>query len=185
MKVLGAIASILIVACSSGQSSTPEPSSPQAVKRSPAVSASAAPVLVDVPPVAARQMSGGCGMTAIYKGGLLPDWATINAPKDLPYVVATPGLAVGYLFTFPMKSGLDANTKILWYVGTPRDGFPLNAAGHPVGATSPTAQFSKAADSFPGEIYPSGPTVPSSGCWHFSLMWHGGDEHADVDLPFQ
>jgi hypothetical protein len=130
-------------------------------------------------------MSGGCGMTAIYKGGLLPDWATINAPKDLPYVVATPGLAVGYLFTFPMKSGLDANTKILWYVGTPRDGFPLNAAGHPVGATSPTAQFSKAADSFPGEIYPSGPTVPSSGCWHFSLMWHGGDEHADVDLPFQ
>ncbi|HET7421196.1 MAG TPA: hypothetical protein VFL27_12515 [Candidatus Dormibacteraeota bacterium] len=130
-------------------------------------------------------MDASCGATGVYRGGALPDWATVNAPADLPYVVATPGLAVGYLFTYPLQAGDAANTKILWYVATPRDGFPLNATGHPVGATAPTAQFSKAADSFPGEIYPSGPTVPSAGCWHFTLTWHGGDRQAEVDLLFR
>jgi hypothetical protein len=129
-------------------------------------------------------MDGSCGATATFKGGALPGWATINAPAGLPYVVAAPGIAVGYLFTYPLMAGSDASTKILWYVATPRDGFPLNAQGHPLGATTPTAQFSKPADSFPGEIYPSSPTVPSAGCWHFTLTWHGGDEHADVDLLF-
>jgi len=123
-------------------------------------------------------------MTEIYKGGVLPDWANVNAPKSLPYVVATPGLAVGYIFSYPMKAGLDANTKVLWYVATPRGGYPLAAEGHPLGATSPIARFSKAADSFPGEIYPTGPTVPSAGCWHFTLSWQGGDQRADIDLLF-
>jgi len=36
------------------------------------------------------------GARSIYKGGVLPDWANVNAPKFLPYVIATPGLAVGY-----------------------------------------------------------------------------------------
>jgi hypothetical protein len=46
-----------------------------------------------------------------YKGGQLSDWANVNAPKGLPYVVATPGMAIGYLWTFPMPSGVNANTK--------------------------------------------------------------------------
>jgi len=130
-------------------------------------------------------MEGGCGATEIYKGGVLPDWANVNAPKSLPYVVATPGLAVGYIFNYPMKAGLDANTKVLWYVGTARGGSPLIAEGHPLGATEPIAKFSQAAGSFPGEIYPTGPTVPSGGCWHFTLTWHGGDQRSEIDLLFK
>jgi hypothetical protein len=142
-------------------------------------------VAAQVPPVGSHRLEVACGTTDVYQDGALPNWATVNAPKGLPYVVSTPGLAVGYIFTYPLRAGTGANTKILWYVGRPRDGFPLKAVGHPLGASAPTVEFSKPADSFPGEIYPSGPTVPSPGCWHFTLTWHGGDEHVDVDLMFQ
>ena len=84
-----------------------------------------------------------------------------------------------------MPAGSNANTKVLWYVGTPRGGFPLTAEGHPLGASEPIAKFSKAADSFPGEIYPTGPTVPTSGCWHFTLTWRDGAQRAEVDMLFK
>jgi hypothetical protein len=84
-----------------------------------------------------------------------------------------------------MPSGVNANTKVLWYVATPRGGYPLTAEGHPLGASKPTATFSKAADSFPGEIYPTGPTVPTAGCWHFTLTWQNGAQRAEVDLLFK
>jgi len=130
-------------------------------------------------------MTGGCGRTDIYIGGQLPDWANVNAPEGLPYVVATPGIAIGYIWTYPMPAGLNANTKVLWYVGMPRGGYPLTAEGHPLGASEPIAKFSKAADSSPGEIYPTGPTVPSAGCWHFTLTWQDGAQRAEVDLQFK
>jgi hypothetical protein len=136
------------------------------------------------PPQGSETSGEGCGATQVYRRGLLPGWANVNAPKGLPYVVATPGLAVGYLFSFPLRATAEGN-KVLWYVGTPRDGLALDAAGHPLGATEPLATFSKAADSGPGEIYPSGVTVPTPGCWHFTLTWHGGDQRADVDLLFK
>jgi len=135
-------------------------------------------------PTGAQVLTGGCGTTEIYKGGSLPDWALVNAPQGPPYVIATPGRAVGYLFSYPMKAGLDADTKILWYVATPRGAMPLEAQGHPLGAISPTAQFSKAADSGPGEIFPTSPTVPTAGCWHFTLTWRGGEDKVEVDLLF-
>jgi hypothetical protein len=84
-----------------------------------------------------------------------------------------------------MPSGVNANTKVLWYVATPRGGYPLTAEGHPLGASEPTAKFNKAADSFPGEIYPTGPTVPTAGCWHFTLTWQNGAQRAEVDLLFK
>jgi hypothetical protein len=141
--------------------------------------------VANVPPPGSERLDGGCGGTDVYKGGQLSDWANVNAPKGLPYVVATPGIAIGYLWTFPMPSGVNANTKVLWYVATPRGGYPLTAEGHPLGASEPTAKFSKAADSFPGEIYPTGPTVPTAGCWHFTLTWQNGAQRAEVDLLFK
>jgi hypothetical protein len=102
-----------------------------------------------------------------------------------PYVIASPGIALGYLWTNPLMAGPHASTKVLWYVATPRGGQPLEAEGHPVGAPTPTARFSRPADSGPGDIYPSGPTVPEAGCWHFTLTWQGGAQHADVDLLFR
>ncbi len=182
MKSVAAVTVLVLAACTSpGLSVTPAPAS-----TSPATAiTSPTPVAaVEMPPQGSERVEGGCGATQVFKGGVLPDWANVNAPKFLPYVVAKPGLAVGYLFSHPLTAGLNANTKILWYVGTARGGYPLEAEGHPLGASSPTARFSKAADSWPGEIYPSGPTVPSAGCWHFTLTWQGGEERAEVDLLF-
>jgi hypothetical protein len=171
MRFAAAISVLVLAACSGGESARLASPSPP-------------PAAIKTPPPSSELREAGCGTTAIYKGGTLPDWASINAPAFLPYVVATPAIAIGYLFTYPLTAGLDANTKILWYVATPRDGYPLQAVGHPLGASSPTATFSKAADSSPGEIFPTGPTVPSAGCWHFTLSWHNGDQRADVDLLF-
>jgi hypothetical protein len=134
--------------------------------------------------VGAHEAGGGCGQTPVYTGGELPEWATVNAPR-LPYVVGRPGTVIGYLFPPRLTAGDIASNKILWYVATPRDGQALLAAGHPLDAATPIARFTKAADSFPGEIYPSGPTVPSAGCWRFTLTWLGGAERADVDLAFE
>ena len=171
MRVAAAICMLLLFACTCGESPRPAISTPT-------------PAAIKSPPPHSALTDPGCGTTPVYKGGALPDWASINAPSFLPYVVATPGVAVGYLFTYPLAAGLAANTKILWYVATPRDGYPLEAVGHPLGASSPTATFSKAADSFPGEIFPTAPTVPSAGCWHFTLAWHNGQQRAVVDLLF-
>ncbi|MDQ6772611.1 MAG: hypothetical protein M3024_06440 [Candidatus Dormibacteraeota bacterium] len=144
---------------------------------------SAPPPAAQVPPPLAEPLPGGCGGTAFYKGGMLPVWAQVNAPTFLPFVVAKPGIAVGDLFDYPLRTG---NTnKILWYLATPREGRPLTATGHPLGAAAPTAAFGSAAGSGPGEIYPSGPEVPFAGCWRFTLTWQGGARSAEVDLQFQ
>ena len=171
MKVAAAIAVLLLAACSGSEASRPVSSTPT-------------PAAIKTPTPGSALIAAGCGVTPIYKSGTLPDWASVNAPSFLPYVIATPAVAIGYLFTHPLTAGLDANNKILWYVATPRDGYPMEATGHPLGASSPAARFSKAADSSPGEIFPTGPTVPSAGCWHFTLTWHNGAQHAEVDLVF-
>ena len=125
-------------------------------------------------------VSSGCGNAAVYNGAV-PPWASVNAPAGLNYVIATPDLAMGYLFSYSLLAGPDGN-KILWYVRAPRGGRPLLAEGHPLGSSKPTASFSQPADSSPGEIYPSGVTVPTAGCWRFHLAWNG--YAADVDLLF-
>src|SRR6266542_3320919 len=165
---------LFTVACSTASPATSNRSSPSPTLSSGSTATKQTPSLLAVtPPTGAQVTGGGCGQTPVYTGGQLPDWATVNAPH-LPYVVGTPGTVVGYLFTPRLAAGDGASNKILWYVATPRDGKPLVADGHPVGTSEPTAHFEKEANSFPGEIYPSGPTVPNAGCWRFSLTWLGG-----------
>jgi hypothetical protein len=96
-------------------------------------------------------------------------------------VIASPDIAAGFIFSSLTAGPLD--NKILWYVRFPRDGKPLMAEGHPLGASRPVARFSQPANSGPGEIYPSGPAVPMPGCWHFTLSWNG--HSAEVDLLFK
>jgi hypothetical protein len=40
--------------------------------------------------------------------------------------------------------------------------------------------FVVAADSFPGEIYPTTVEVPNAGCWHFELAWGGNKTSVDL-----
>lgn len=179
MKVALAAALLLAIGCTSTVSSRPTVPPPVSAGGSSASSGG-----VGVPPRGAQPVEGGCGRTLLYKSGELPGWALVNAPTFLPYAVAAPGTAVGYLFSYPLVAG-PAGNKILWYVGIPRDGHPLVGQGHPVGASSPVATFSKPPDSGPGEIFPSGVAVPAPGCWHFTLNWGGGQRQAEIDLAFE
>jgi hypothetical protein len=172
MRLAAAVAVLVLTACSNAGSTT---ATSHAVP---------SPVAIKIPVPGSVVSAPGCGTTPIYQGGELPDWATDNAPQ-IQYVVTAPAIALGYLFSYPLKAGLGANTKILWYVSTPRNGYSLEASGRPLGASTPTATFSRAADSFPGEIYPTGPTVPAPGCWEFTLTWDTGAQHADVNLLFK
>lgn len=175
-------AALMLAACSSSGQTAGQPS--PAVTTT-AVTPTTTPTQVigapPTPPPGARLLAGaGCGNAPVYQGAI-PPWANENAPASLSYVIATPDLALGYLFSYPLRSGPDGN-KILWYVRAPRGGQSLVAVGHPVGASQPIASFSKADDSSPGEIYPSGVTVPAAGCWRFHLAWNG--YAADIDLLF-
>src|SRR5712691_4740542 len=120
MRLAAAIAVLVLTACSNAGSTTATSH------------ATPSPVPIKTPVPGSVIIGTGCGSTAIYEGGDLPDWATVNAP-EIQYVVAAPAIAIGYLFSYPLKAGLDANTKILWYVGTPRGGYPLEALAIPSG----------------------------------------------------
>jgi hypothetical protein len=68
-------------------------------------------------------------------------------------------------------------------VGLPRNGSSLEISGHPLGAAAPIVTVDRAADSSPGEIYPSIVDVPQSGCWHFDLAWAGHE--VSLELLYQ
>jgi hypothetical protein len=178
------LAVLLLSACGPGLQSAVRAAATPPVTADAGASPPTTPVpLVGVSPTrppGARVVSSGCGNAPVYNGAI-PSWASDNAPAYLNYVIATPDLAMGYLFSYPLHAGPDGN-KILWYVRAPRGGRPLIADGHPVGSALPAVHFSQPDNSGPGEIYPSGVTVPSPGCWRFHLRWNG--YAADVDLLF-
>lgn len=140
-----------------------------------------------LPTASGIAVTGGCGSTQAYVGGV-PDWLDLagarNNPRELPYVIADPPTAAGFLFTTPLRAGHPSNpaNKILWVVGQPRNGDDLQITAHPVDATTPVIQTSQPANSSPGEIYPSIVDVPLPGCWHFELTWAG--HTAAVELPY-
>jgi hypothetical protein len=128
----------------------------------------------------------GCGDTVVYRGGV-PAWLVAagggsGAPTYLPYVIASPPIAGGYLFIFPLHSGAHAPNKILWAMGLPRDGSDLVITAHPLTASRPVITETLRDDSYPGEIYPDGIAVPTSGCWQLTLAWSG--HRALLDLAY-
>ena len=135
-------------------------------------------------PVAAP-VAGGCDKTQI---GGQPAWlaraGANNNPKDVPYVIADPPIAAGFLFGYPLRSGAPTNpsNKILWVVDRPREGNGLVLSGHPRDTATPTTHATFPADSGPGEIYPSQVDVPSPGCWHFDLAW--GANRTSIELNY-
>ena len=139
-------------------------------------------------PPATIQAVGSCGSTPILKGSTpawLDDAGAHNNPDVLPYVIASPPQAAGFLFAQPLRAGHPENpaNKILWVVRQPRNGKSLEITGHPVDATSPSIDELESPNSGPGQIYPSIVDVPQSGCWHFDLFWAGNK--ASVDLLYR
>jgi hypothetical protein len=131
-------------------------------------------------------VASGCGEYPLLSGNeprWLDDAGAHNNPTGVPYVIATPPIAAGFVFGYPLTAGrTEPSNKILWVVGKPWNGSPLIVGGHPVGAQSPSDGWRFEADSGPGDIYPSIVNVPQAGCWQFDLGWAGN--HAMVDLNY-
>ncbi len=122
-------------------------------------------------------LTPGCGQTPVLEGGR-PDWLEAagahNNPNRVPYVIAKPAVAAGFLFGYPLTAGrTNPSNKILWVVGQPRNGSPLDIRVKPANAATPVITVSVPADAGPGEIYPSVVDVSAAGCWDFDLRWDG------------
>ena len=137
------------------------------------------------PAQAANVIPGGCGSTPLHQGGVptwLDDAGGHNNPVGVPYVLAMPAHAGGFVFGYPLRAGhpQNPNNKILWVVGAPRNGSSLEITGHPLNAATPSVDVTQPANSSPGEIYPSIVDVPKPGCWHFDLAWSGNKTSVDL-----
>ncbi len=128
-------------------------------------------------------LDGGWGATPVLRG-TPPAWLNKpGSPVGMPYVLADPPQAAGFLFAQPLRVGHPQNpsNKILWEVNELPYGPSLDLNGHPVGSATPAIN-----DSFgflaSGDV-PSTVDVPQAGCWHFDLTWSG--HRASVDLLYQ
>lgn len=134
---------------------------------------------------AAQVLPGGCGSTKLLLGGI-PAWVdeagAHNNPSGLPYVLASPTNAAGFIFGNPLTASRRQGpaNKILWVVGVPRKGSALEITGHPIDAPTPAVHVTQPANSSPGEIYPTDIDVPKAGCWHFELAWAGNQTSVDL-----
>lgn len=175
---------LLFVLAVLAQSCTPAASPPATVSPTAKTETPAAAATLFIPTGAAVPTEGGCGSTTVFTGGIpdtLAKWAGDNAPSGVPYAVAHPATAAGFLFGHPLHTPSSAN-KILWVVGVVRTG-PLVIDGVPLGRTGPAVHYSFPANSGPGEIYPSGVDVPEAGCWAFTLRF--GTQSAEIELAYR
>jgi hypothetical protein len=121
-----------------------------------------------------------CG-TPVLRGqqpGWLVDAGAANNPRDVPFVIASPPLAAGFLFGYPLTAGrTNPSNKILWVVGKPRASSSLDITARSEGVS---VKESVPPDSGPGEIYPSIVDVPRAGCWHIELRWAGNTAALDL-----
>jgi hypothetical protein len=184
--LLAAIAMLAAQACAAA---TPLPPTASPTRQPESVANTAAPALF-APTAAAKPMGGGCGSTTVLTGGI-PDTLIKstgdNAPSGVPYAVARPATAAGFIFGYPLhvpsgEKGIGSSNKILWVVGLQRTG-DLVIDGVPLGKSAPAVHYSFPPNSSPGEIYPSGVDVPEPGCWVFTLRFAG--QTAQIELEYR
>ena len=166
------LASVLLSLACSGASGGALRQSPEAVAQSPASGPSEVP--------------GGCGATLAYDR-VQPAWlvesGAHNNPNGVPFVLAIPETAAGFIFGYPLRAGhrTSPSNKILWVVRLPRNGSSLSIAGSLSGSDGPAFSRSFPANSGPGEIYPSIVDVPEPGCWRIDLAWSGNKTTAYLE----
>ncbi len=144
-------------------------------------------IVATPPPGSTTVKAAGCGATPVYRGAV-PAWLVTAGGaaglNDLPYVIARPPIAGGYLFGFPLRAGHPDNptSKILWAMARPRNGSNLVINAHALGASGPPLTETLPDNSSPGEIYPDIFDVPSAGCWQVTLDWAG--HHVVLELDY-
>lgn len=135
------------------------------------------------PPPGATVVAGGCGSTLLVKGGypvwLEPTVSELSNMVDVPYAISSNSMAAAFILGYPLKARV-SHASVLWVVASPRQSAPLDIQASPIDSTSPLVEESVRAGASPGEIYPDGVTIPSPGCWHFSLRWATGQAVMDL-----
>jgi hypothetical protein len=97
--------------------------------------------------------------------------------------VSHEGNAVAVLFGYPLRAGRDVenpSNKILWVMRDSRDGQALKLT---LRSSGQTVKVERAANSGPGEIYPSAVDVPTAGCWTVQADWNG--HRATLELSYR
>jgi hypothetical protein len=163
---------LLVAGCSAGPTSASRPS--------PTSGAGAVS-----PHPGATPVSGGCGSTQLLSGGF-PTWLDptvrdLSNMIEVPYAISSNSTAAAFVLAYPLKANV-SHAKILWVVASPRQGAPMSIQAHPRSSGAPLVSESVPAGASPGEIYPDGATIPSVGCWHFTLRWATGQ--AELDLLY-
>lgn len=110
-----------------------------------------------------------------------PPWLKAARVGQVPYAMAS-GDPVAAIFAGPLRAGHPTNpaNKVLWVVGTGRDGHPLQIAASPDTAGRSVVHIRRPPNAGPGAIYPSYVNLPAPGCWQLALRW--GRHHAEMDV---
>ena len=109
-------------------------------------------------------------------------WSSSSPGLKIPYALASGGTAAAFFFAPSLRTGHPSNpaNKILWVVGSPRNGRPLHIAARWSARPSVIVRSQWPANASPGEIYPSYVDLPKPGCWALTLSWNG--HSATIDL---
>lgn len=135
----------------------------------------------------AKPVAGACAGTPI-SAGATPAWVDAAGahanPTGLPYAIDRSQTVAGFLWAYPFRAGHPDSpaNKVLFVVRLPRAGSDLTITAHPAGTATPVVTVVQAADSGPGEIYPSIIDVPTAGCWVLDLAW--SSHRATLQLPY-
>lgn len=177
-----ALLAAALIACTPPVTS-PSPTPGLAARASSPAVASLRPLVpLDFTPGKEAQRTASCGSTGIYSGPV-PEGLAIatgrNVPRGLRYVVADPPTAAGFLFNDPLEAGRPQ--KVLWVVGTPRDG-PLTIEARHHDDQVSTQILHAEPNAFPGDIYPSSVQVPRAGCWELTLRWRSLETRLDLQF---
>jgi hypothetical protein len=129
-----------------------------------------------------------CTGTVSSQGIMPPGWVDAagghNHPTGIRFTMDRSQTVAGFVFGYPLRAGHPENpaNKILWVVRLPRGGSDLTVTAHPLGAATPVVKIVQAANSGPGEIYPTIVDVPAAGCWVLNLAW--ASHQAVLALPY-
>jgi hypothetical protein len=102
----------------------------------------------------------------------------------VPYALASDDAAAAFFFAPSLRAGHPTNpeNKVLWVMRYPRDGHPLEITARLGSDPARTVRITRAADSSPGEIYPSYLDLPRPGCWRLALAWGAHRARLDVQV---
>jgi len=142
-------------------------------------------------PPEATAVTGGCGLTQVYKGRV-PVWLDElegHNPPNLPYAIGVPPIAAGFFFGSPplidhnMMKATGRGNKVFWsFIGL-KEGETVTMDVYPLGSSAPASHYDLTGPgsySSTGGTHGDGLDVPTQGCWRFVMHW--GAHQAEIDL---